>query len=163
MLQEDKIIEEFNDLSEIREVMEPWSSPLMDTPEDEEIPTPCAFTDALHYMEMSHDEALSEFYSLFDSHVDPDFAKSQPVFALLKEHSSVFVPSNWEGISGVQDIELNWLPGLPEKMKPKARPINPKLWDNAIPSNHSFICIVRQWDQDQSHWFLFNLWTIQPI
>ena len=30
----------------------------------------------------------------------------------------VFVPNNWEGINGVDPIELNWKSELPDRMKP---------------------------------------------
>jgi hypothetical protein len=119
------------ELCQMADLIEPWENSPEDAPEDDEIPIPCSFRSVLHFMEMSPGEALQEYYSLFDSHVAPAFAKAVPVLDLLRQYQAVFVPTNWEGISGVDPIEFNWLPGIPTRMKPKARPINPKLWENA--------------------------------
>jgi hypothetical protein len=43
----------------------------------------------------------------------------------------VFVPQNWQGINGIPPLELDWKENLPVSMKPRARPVNPKLFDNA--------------------------------
>jgi hypothetical protein len=43
----------------------------------------------------------------------------------------VFVPQNWEGIKGVPDIDLVWKEGMPENIRPRARPVNPKLYEHA--------------------------------
>ena len=119
------------ELSQIAELMDPWENAPEDAPEDDEIPIPCSFRSVLHFMEMSPGEALQEYYSLFDAHVAPAFAKAVPVLELLRKYHAVFVPTNWEGIKGIDPIEFNWLSGIPTRMKPKARPINPKLWENA--------------------------------
>ena len=108
MLQEEKIVEEFDSLAEMRELIDPWFIPIEEAPEDDEIPDPCAFRYALHYMEMSHEDALVEYYALFETHIDPAFAKAFPVFNLLREYPVVFVPTNWNGINGVEDIEICW-------------------------------------------------------
>eukprot|EP01039_Chlorochromonas_danica_P011569 gene11569-12955_t len=111
---------------------EPWSTELLAiAPEEEQAPEPCNFSFALHFMEMSHEDALNEYFSLFDKHVHPDFASATSVLSLLRtKGSKVFVPSNWTGIK-IPPIELQWKPGLPDSIKPKARPINPKLFDSA--------------------------------
>ena len=119
------------ELSQMAELMDPWESAPEIAPEDEEIPIPCSFRSVLHFMEMTPGEALQEYYSLFDTHVAPEFAKAVPVLDLLRKYHAVFVPTNWEGIKGIDPIEFNWLPNIPSRMKPKARPINPKLWENA--------------------------------
>lgn len=119
------------ELGHMTDLIEPWENAPEHAPEDDEIPVPCSFRSVLHFMEMSPGEALQEYYSLFDAHVAPAFAKAVPVLDLLRQYHAVFVPTNWEGISGVDPIEFNWLPGIPNRMKPKARPINPKLWENA--------------------------------
>eukprot|EP01040_Poterioochromonas_malhamensis_P027184 gene27184-biopygen3623 len=76
-------------------------------PEDLDTPLPSSFPDALHFMEMSHEEAVKEFHSQFEKHVHKDFAEATPILALLKEKGThVFVPQNWEGIKGVPDIDL---------------------------------------------------------
>jgi hypothetical protein len=38
----------------------------------------------------------------------------------------VFVPTEWTGINGIEPLKLKWRDTLPDRMKPKPRPINPK-------------------------------------
>eukprot|EP00981_Chlorochromonas_danica_P004080 scaffold783_cov324-Ochromonas_danica.AAC.1 len=111
----------------------PWSNPLLEeAPENVETPLPVNFANALHFMEMSYDEAVKEFVDLIQTHVSQDFAKATPIVELLKTKGLLaFVPQNWKGINGLELLELTWLEGLPSSMKPKARPINPKLYANA--------------------------------
>ena len=45
--------------------------------------------------------------------------------------AKVFVPQNWEGINGIEPLELNWREDLPKSMKPPARPVNPRLFHHA--------------------------------
>jgi hypothetical protein len=95
-------------------------------PEDLDTDTPVNFPLYLHYMEIGHDAAIQEYLSLIDTHVDPDFLLHTPVRALLESKGvDVFVPQNWEGIRDVE-ISLNWKE-IPTRIKPHARPINPKL------------------------------------
>jgi len=126
---------ERNILNEIQigEVRYPWTYVQEDiAPEDEATPLPCSFTDALHYMEVSYDEAVVEYLGLLNTHVSKDFVDNTDVLQLLKTKGvKVFVPQNWEGIQGIPDIELSWKDGLPDKVKPRARPVNPKLYAHA--------------------------------
>jgi len=113
-------------------IKSPWSQLDSEAIEDIETPLPSSFPDALHFMEMSYEEAVEEFYSSFDKQVDPTFASSTNVIDLLKTKGvKVFVPQNWEGINGIPLFELDFREGLPQSMKPKARPINPKLFPAA--------------------------------
>ena len=101
-------------------------------PEDLDTPLPCSFTDALHYMEMPYDEAVQEFLSLLETHVHKNFADATPIIKLLQSKGiKVFVPSNWDGIKGVPDIDLQFKEGMPTKLKPPPRRINPKLTGHA--------------------------------
>ena len=111
-------------------LMYPWKVTVeREAPEDADTDLPCSFPYALHFLEMSHEEAINEFFSLFDKHVDKAFAETTPILELLRTKGSmVFVPSNWEGINGLEPLQLDWRPGLPESMKPKPRPVNPKLY-----------------------------------
>jgi len=109
----------------------PWSEHDVIADEDANTLSPCAFPDALHYLSISHDEAVKEYFSLIDAHVSEDFRKSTPIVDLLKTKGvDVFVPKSWEGIKDIE-IELKWKDGLPDRLKPPARPINPKLYENA--------------------------------
>ena len=44
---------------------------------------------------------------------------------------SVFVPEHWTGITGITPIDLQFSEQLPLSLRPKARPVNPYLYDNA--------------------------------
>ena len=89
---------------------------------------------------MSHDQALEEFRALFEAHVAPEFASDTPIISLLQTKGvKVFVPSNWDGINGVDPLHLDWKPGLPESMKPRARPVNPKLFAAAKMEFHRLL------------------------
>ena len=111
---------------------DPWSTDFLSiAPEEENTPVPCNFSFALHFMEMTHEQAVQEYHALFDSHVHPDFAASTKVLQLLRtKGEKVFVPSNWTGIR-IEPIELQWKPGMPDSIKPKARPINPTIFESA--------------------------------
>ena len=117
------------------ETSNPWTdinSQDLEAPEDRDTPLPVSFSYALHFMEMSVKEAEDEYYSLFASHIHPDFAKAAPVEALLRNKGlRVFVPQNWEGINGIPPLELSFRDDMPITIKPKARPINPKLYEHA--------------------------------
>ncbi len=83
-------------------------------------------------MEMSYDQAVEEYLNLFETHVEKQFKETTNIIELLRNKGvNVFVPQNWEGIKGVPEIELVWKDGLPDIVRPKARPVNPKLYENA--------------------------------
>ena len=72
---------------------------------------------------------MEEYHSQFEGHVCKEFAAQTNILDLLREKGvKVFVPNNWEGINGVEPIELSWKPDLPDRMKPPARPVNPRLF-----------------------------------
>ena len=124
-------------------IEQPWSVIEEDAPEDLETPLPCAFTEHLHYLSISHDEAVREFYDQFDDEKDgryrihPKFKESSKIVELLKSQKGIntFVPDNWEGVFDENlnpvEIEFNWAKGLPASMKPLPRPINPRLFEAA--------------------------------
>lgn len=121
-------------------IEKPWAVIDEEAPEDEDTPLPCAFTDHLHYLNITHDEAVSEYYSQFSDEKDgyfrihPNFRTATDIEKLLRSNKGVgtFVPTNWEGVRGVDPIEFNWKPGMPESMKPLPRPINPRLFETAM-------------------------------
>lgn len=113
-------------------ITSPWSQLDSEAVEDTDTPLPSSFPDVLHFMEMSYEEAVEEFHAAFDKQVDPNFAANTNVIELLKTKGlKVFVPQNWEGINGIPLFELEFREGLPPSIKPKARPINPKLFPAA--------------------------------
>eukprot|EP01042_Synura_sphagnicola_P001563 gene1563-1814_t len=111
---------------------DPWTTPhLDDAPEDIDTPLPCNFSYALSFMEMSHEAAVQEYLSLIPSHVHPEFLASTPLLDLLHTKGvRVFVPQNWRGIKA-PPIELQWKEGMPTSLKPRARSINPKIFESA--------------------------------
>lgn len=114
-------------------IQQPWQQPLEEeAPEDEDIPNPCSFAAPLQYMMMSREEAINQLYLEMDDHVAPEFAQSTKVLDLIKDIGiDVFIPVKWEGIKGVPPIEFNWKEGMPARVKPNPRPLNPKLYENA--------------------------------
>lgn len=114
-------------------LLSPWSNPVSEeAPEDESTPLPCSFTDALHFMEMSPEEAKREYFEQIEEHVSPAFRDATKVEELLRSEKGVkaFVPSNWEGIR-IPPLELVFKGNIPERQKPRARPVNPRLYENA--------------------------------
>jgi hypothetical protein len=64
-------------------------------------------------------DALEEYYALFEGHINPEFSAKTDVLQLLRTTGvKVFVPNNWEGINGVDPIELNWKSDLPASGSP---------------------------------------------
>lgn len=128
---------EYNDqcqiVQEIEELKIPWSKPIEEIAQEElDTPVPCSFTAALHFMELTHQEAVDEFKDQITLHVNKDFAESTDIVEyLLARAILVFVPEEWTGINGIPPLELNWKESLPGSMKPRARPVNPRLYDNA--------------------------------
>ena len=114
------------------DLLPPWSNILSeDAPEDTATPLPSAFPDALHFMEMTPDEARQEYYGQIEEHVSAEFRKLTKVVELLSTKGvKAFVPNNWEGIKGIPPLEIEWKDD-PDVMKPRARPVNPKLYEAA--------------------------------
>lgn len=114
-------------------ILEPWSHPTSDpAPEEELTPDIVNFAFALNYLEKTHDEAVLEFHALLEQRVSDNMKRETPVMQLMKEKGVlVFVPTNWNGIQKIPPLELRWKDGLPDRVKPRARPINPKIWDVA--------------------------------
>ena len=113
------------------QAFETQGSQVEECEEDRNIPDPCMFTDALHYMEMSVEDATQEYLDTLRTHVDPAFAAATKVMDLLKGPKGIkcFVPTNWEGVKGVE-IEMEFADNFPKQHVPKARPINPKLMES---------------------------------
>ena len=104
----------------------------IEAPEDRDTPHPAQFSEYQAFLGKTREEALSEFLSLFDEHIDPEFRKVTPIDRLLREKGVLlFVPKEWEGISGIPPLKLKFKEGLPHRMKPKARPLSPKLYEPA--------------------------------
>ena len=113
-------------------LVNPWSSMPEVSPEESNDLDPCAFRGPLHFMEMSHDEAMEEYLAMLPDHIDPDFAAAVPVHEYLATVAhKAFVKEEWTGVNGVEPIELEFNEGMPKSMKPRSRPIPPKLIEPA--------------------------------
>ena len=116
------------------ELQQPWSmsSFLDEAPEDLETPLPCAFSEALHFMEVTYEQAKQDFIDLIPTHVSPEFLECTDIRKLLVTKGlNVFIPQNWKGVQGVPPLKLEWKPDVPTYMKPKPWPVNPRLYGNA--------------------------------
>jgi hypothetical protein len=116
-------------------ISSPWAQcPDEVAPEELECPDPLAFgEDVLRFMELSIQEARKEYLDLLPSRISPEMLSAVPqVLEFLRgpESESVFTPSAWEGIK-VPAATFNVRGDLPKRLKPKARPVRPALYDNA--------------------------------
>jgi len=112
-------------------LVEPWTSYVPNAPEDEETPLPCSFPEFLAFTEVGYETALQTYLDLLGSHVFPEFQKATDIMGLLRTKGvKVFVPQNWEGVR-VQPLHIVFIEGMPTLMKPRARPVNPKLFEHA--------------------------------
>jgi hypothetical protein len=116
------------------DLVNPWTQELDNTiPEEEDTELPSSFSGPLHFLNMNREEAIEEYKSQILEHVDRDFAKNSNVeeYLISEKALAVFVPEKWEGINGVAELELDFKPTLPENLRPRARPVNPRLYEHA--------------------------------
>ena len=102
--------------------------------EDSETPQPCSFTGPLSYLGKPHLEAVQQYKDSISTHVSSGFLLAVPDllnFLTSDIALSVFVPEHWTGITGIPPIDLTFSEQLPFSLRPKARPVNPSLYDNA--------------------------------
>ena len=114
-------------------LIDPWNSKLdANAPEDEETPLPVSFSEALHFMEMTPEEALEEFIKQIPEHVSEEFRSGTKVVDMLMDWGyKAFIPQNWTGINGLEPFSCEFKLDMPEHHRPSARPINPRLYENA--------------------------------
>lgn len=112
--------------------LEPWKETTPEeAPEENLVPEPCAFPTALAFLEMGIKEATKEFLGQIDTHVSSEFLSATSVRKVLEDFVDVFVPTSWDGIKGVEPLEFKWKIELPERIKPQARHINPRIFKQA--------------------------------
>ena len=128
-----QIVQDLKDFP-IGEIIEAWTNPGEECPEEIETPDPLAFgEEILHYMEMTNDEARDEYYSLLDTHISPAMRKAVPrVIDIMTSPAALetFAPSEWNGLK-IKPIEFNIIPGMPTSMPVRARNIRPDLYAHA--------------------------------
>jgi hypothetical protein len=117
----------------IDDLRAPWSSNPRDTcPEDDTVGIPVQFEWAQAFLGKTHEEAVSEYRALWADHVSPEMAANTPILKLLAGKAlQVFVPTTWEGIVGLGDLDFNFDVNMPARIKPKAKYINPQMWEDA--------------------------------
>ena len=114
-------------------LLDPWMhGPPDEAPEEAQVPLPAQFEHASTFLGKSRAEALEDYYSMFGEHISKEMISETPIINLLKtKGEKVFVPHNWEGIKGIDPLHIEFSDDLPVRLKPKARPINPRLWECA--------------------------------
>jgi hypothetical protein len=110
---------------------EPWTNLLPIAEEDELTELPCSFPDFLAFTELGYEAAVQVNLGLLESHVCEEFQKNSDIMHLLKTKGvKVFVPQNWKGVR-VKPLHIDFIEDMPSLMKPRARPVNPTLFEHA--------------------------------
>ena len=109
----------------------PWTKiPSEPAVEDEETELPVNFGEPLTFLGKTREEAVQEYLELRKTHVSEELKEKTPIMEYMKNIAiKAFVPSNWTGINGLEPLQLKWLTTLPARKKPRARPINPRLYE----------------------------------
>jgi hypothetical protein len=81
-------------------------------------------------MEVTVEEARRMYLATVDDHISPEAIAHNKLASILHSELAVslFVPSNWEGVR-MEPFELHFVDSMPPELKPRARPVNPKLYD----------------------------------
>lgn len=121
---------EFRARHDARYLVQAWTRRLEEAPEDTSTPLPSDWSEALHFMEMTVEQAEQEYLAKYKSRLGPAVADDQEVDDIMRTlGAKVFVPQSWDGIKGVI-FKINWRPDMPRFKKPRARPVNPALYDH---------------------------------
>ena len=109
------------------------NSEILEAEEDRDTPLACSFTEPLLYLSTTHEEAIDKYAELLKTNICPEFLAAKPEildFMLSEECKNAFVPKEWKGLK-MEPIDLKFRDDMPAKMRAKARPINPKIYENA--------------------------------
>ena len=114
------------------ELARPFLSSAGTAAEDIEIPHPCILTDAVHFMEVSVEDAQAEYHAMLLSHINPDFLAACPELLDLMSTLGleVFVPQNWDG-ARIPALSFRFAPDFPATLHARAIPVNPRLYSHA--------------------------------
>jgi hypothetical protein len=119
-------------LGNIGELLQPWEKLTEIAPEEEDVPHPVQFETAAAFLGMPREEAVKQYLDQFEEHISTEFSEQTNIKELLRTKGvKVFVPDNWSGIQGIEPLDVQFKDTLPDRMKPRARPINPRLWEVA--------------------------------
>ena len=106
----------------------PFGENFTDAPELDIIPEPAVCQDMLAQMEAGYDASVAKFFADIEANVTKEFADATDIIRYLKTDAlSQFVPTEWKGLQRVEPLHLEFI-DLPKRIKPKARPINPRLF-----------------------------------
>jgi hypothetical protein len=97
-------------------------------PEDDE-PYPMDFPEHLYFSEMTVEEAEIDFMEKYPSRLGAEARAIPRVHEVMKDNRRAFIPQSWEGIKDIV-FTISWKKDMPDMRKPRARPINPKLFAN---------------------------------
>jgi hypothetical protein len=113
------------------EPVHPWTKvPEEPAIEDEETELPVNFGEPLTFLGKSREQAIADYLELRETHVSKELKEETPIMEYMEQRAvKAFVPSNWTGINGIEPLKLKWLFSLPARKKPRARPINPRLYE----------------------------------
>lgn len=121
----------------------------LESPEEKETPDPCSFTAYLYYLGRPYEEVLQDYVDMIEKHVNPEFLAAVPelkAYLMTEKVLSVFVPTEWKGLAGFEPVELQWKEdSLPERLRPKTRPINPRLYEAAEKEFKRLMQYMYQW------------------
>ena len=120
-------------LNALQDLREPWAiNPREECPEDQAVGLPVQFEWAQSFLGKPYAEAVAEYESLWETHIGDAMKQETPILELLRTKGlDVFIPTTWEGIKGLGTLSLEFSDLLPPRMKPKARHINPRMWEDA--------------------------------
>ena len=128
-----EIVQELKDFP-IGEILDAWSQPFEECPEERDTPDPYSIDEALlNFMEMPVEESRAEYLELLETHVSPELRAAVPrVMDILKSPAAMecFAPSSWKGLQ-VNPVKFDLIPGMPNSVQVKPRPIRPDLYEHA--------------------------------
>jgi hypothetical protein len=84
---------------------------------------PDSFPGLVDVMDGTAEEKFKEFKELQDSKVNHDFKKRKNLIRVLDKHFGVFYQSNFDGLHGIEPIDIITKPDMPTSYKPPYRPI----------------------------------------
>ena len=115
-------------------VLDAWKNPIEECAEERDTPDPLSFgEDILRYMEVSVEESRREYLELLDKQISPEMKRLVPrVMDIMTSPAALetFAPSSWNGLK-IDPVDFEVLPGMPEEMPVKARPIRSDLYVHA--------------------------------
>lgn len=107
----------------------PWKSGPTLAPEELETPEISLFPiDSLANIDSERAEQVAEYLAMIPDHVDADFARAHPEFIEYmrsEEVTNLFVPTNWDGVKGIPEVEFVLRPDTPDHFRAHSRAVHP--------------------------------------